>query len=113
MRRETRVTICNCLICLIGRSKLQEKNPLEEQTTIEKEPSVRCSTCLSPLGKSLPHQCTKKYRENLQSLAANDAKAAEQIASRVFSNKELSPEGTIRLAKAFGVQLPPVNIILK
>ena len=82
VRPETRGTMCYCVICQIGRSKLQEKHPLEEQTTIEKEPSARCSTCLSPLGKGLPHKCSQiKYRENLQSLAAKDAKAAEQIAS--------------------------------
>ena len=34
--------------------------------------------------------------------SSKDAKAVEQIASRVISNKELSPEGTILLAKAFG-----------
>ena len=103
VRPETSGTMCYCLICQIGRSKLQEKHPLEEQTTIEKEPSVRFSTCLSPLGKGLPHQFSQiKHRENLQSLAAKDAKSAEQIASRVISNRVLSPEGTIRLAIASG-----------
>ena len=61
-RPETRGTMCYYLICQIGRSKLQEKHPLEEQTTIEKEPSVRCSTWLSPLGKGLLHQYSQiKY----------------------------------------------------
>ena len=109
VRPETRSTMCYCLICYIGHSKLQEKHPLKEQTTIEKEPSVRCSTCLSPLGKGLLHQCSQiKDRENLQSLAAKDAKVAEQITSRVISNKELSQEGTIPLAKASG--RPPLTI---
>ena len=44
-----------------------------------------------------------------QSLAAKDAKAAEQIAPRAISNKELSPEGTIRLAIELGG--PPLTII--
>ena len=44
VRPLTRGTICYSLIWQIGRSKLQEKHPLEELTTIEKEPSVRCST---------------------------------------------------------------------
>ena len=108
MRPETRGTMCYCLICQIGRSKLQEKHPLEEQTTIEKEPSVHCSTWLSSLGKGLLHQCSQiKYRDNLQSLAAKDA-IAKQIAFRVISIKELSPEGTVRLAKASGG--PPLTI---
>ena len=95
-RPETRGTICYCLTCQIGRSKLQEKHPLEEQTTIKKEPTVRCSTFLNPLGKGLPHQSSQiKYEENLQSLAVKDAKVAEQIANRVISNKELFPKGTI------------------
>ena len=56
VRSQTRGTMCYCLICQIGRSKLQEKHPVEEQTTIEKEPCVHCSTCLSSLGKGLSHQ---------------------------------------------------------
>ena len=54
VRRETRGTMCYCLICQIGRSKLTEKHPLEEQTTIEKEPRLLCGSCLSPLRKGLP-----------------------------------------------------------
>ena len=60
-------------------------------------------------GKGLLHQSNQiKYRENLQSLAEKDAKAAEQITSRVISIKEISPEGTFRLAKASGG--PPLTI---
>ena len=47
VRPETRGTMCYCLICQISCSKLQEKHPFEEQTTIEKEPNVCCSTWLS------------------------------------------------------------------
>ena len=109
VRPETRGTMCYCLICQISRSKLQEKHPLEEQTTIENETSVRCSTCLSPLEKGSPHQCSQiKYRENLQTIAAKNAKAAKQIASRFTFNKEFSPERTIRLTKASGG--PPLTI---
>ena len=39
VRPETRGTMKYCLICQIGCSKLQEKHPLKEQTTIKKEPS--------------------------------------------------------------------------
>ena len=110
MRIEAKGTTCYWLICPIGRLKLQEKHPLEEQTIIEKEPSVSCSTCLSSLGKGLPHQCSQiKYRKNLQFLATKDAKAAEKIASRVISNKKLPPDEIIRLAKASGG--PPLTII--
>ena len=51
---------------------------------------------------------SNKVLGKLQSLAAKDAKVAEQIVSRVISNKELSPEGTIRLANASGG--PPLTI---
>ena len=51
---------------------------------------------------------SNKVQRNLQSLAAKDVKAAEQIASRVISSKELSPEGTNELAKASGG--PPFTI---
>ena len=101
--------MCYCLICQIGPSKLQEKHPLEEPATIEKESSVGCSTCLSPSGKDLPRQFSQiKYRKNLQSLEAKGAKAAEQITFKVIFSKELSPERTIRLAKASG--WPPLKI---
>ena len=59
VRPETRGTMCCSLIFQIGCSKLQEKHPLEKQTTIEKELSVHCSTWLSPLAKGLIHQCSQ------------------------------------------------------
>ena len=109
LRAETRSQVCDCLLCQIARSKLQDKHPLEKQNAGEKEPSVRCHECLSPLGKGLPHQCSQlQFRQNLQSLAAKDSKAAEQIASQVIANKESSPRGTVKLAKAGGG--PPLSI---
>ena len=110
IRAETRGQTCDCLICKIGRLKLNEKHPLEVSQSEEKAVAVRCHNCLSPIGRGLPHKCNQlTFRGNLQVLAAQDKKAAEQIASSVISNTESSPKGTIRLAKPSGGHPLPVT----
>ena len=47
-----------------------------------------------------------KYKKNLQTFTAKDAKAVEQTPSRVISITELSPEGTSRLAKSSTYNYP-------
>ena len=84
----------------------------------EKNLPLRCNDCLSPVGKGLPHTFNQfTFRENLKGLAARDAKAAEQIATAVITDKEASPHGTIRLSKTLGGPALPItpgnsNIIL-
>ena len=84
----------------IGRLQMNEKHPLDKPKPEEKNLPLRCNDCLSPVGKGLPHTCNQfTFRENLKGLAARDAKAAEQIATAVITDKEASPHGTIRLSK--------------
>ena len=105
VKTPTRGNPCECLICCIGRLKLTEKHPLETTKTEKKMSDRRCSKCLSLIGKGLSHQCsTVQSRQNLRSLAANDGKVAEQIASSTITNKEASPYGTIRLSQSKGGQ---------
>ena len=113
----TRGQDCDCLICDIGRLKLTEKHPLERTKTGEKTSDRRCSTCLSLIGRGLPHHCSSsQFRENLRELAKSDGIVAEQIASSTIVSKESSPCGTIRLVQPKGGGLLPItqglNIIL-
>ena len=74
---------------LFGCLKLTEMHPLETANTEDKISERKCSKCLSLIGRGLPHQySTAHFREILRSLAANDGKVAEQIASSTIANKE-------------------------
>ncbi|XP_047125707.1 uncharacterized protein LOC124807639 isoform X2 [Hydra vulgaris] len=96
----TRGNPCECLICCIGWLKLTEKHPLDTDTKEEKISNKRCSKCLSLIGRRLPHQFSvSQFRENIRSLAANDGKVAEQIASSTITSKDASPHGTVRLSQ--------------
>ena len=101
---------CECLICCIGRLKLIEKHLPETTKTEEKMSDRRCSKCLSLIGRGLPHQCSAaQFRENLRSLAENDGKVAEQIASSTITNNKASPHGTIQLSQSKGGQTFPIT----
>ena len=103
VRLETRGENCDCLICRIGRLKLNEKHPLDVSRADEKGPTVCCNDCLSPIGKGFPHNCNQpRFCENLKGLAAQDEKVAEQIAAKVIASKTASPKDTVRLSKPSG-----------
>ena len=106
---ETRGENCDCLICRIGRLKLNE-NHLDVSRADEKGPTVRSNDCLSPIGKGFPHNCNQSiFRENLKGLAAQDEKVAEQIAVKVIASKTGSQKGTVRLSKPSGGPPLPVT----
>ena len=118
VRTETRGHVCDCLLCKIGRLQMNEKHPLDKPKPEEKNLPLRYNDCFSPVGKGLPHTCNQfTFRENLKGLVARDAKAVEQIATAVITDKEASPHGTIRLSKTLGGPALPItpgnsNIIL-
>ena len=89
------------MICQIGRSKHNEKNPLVKLK-------------LPPSWERFASQLQQQtFKDNLKSLAPLDAKAAEQIASIVIALKEVSPHGTIQLSKDTGgpsFRLTPSNV---
>ena len=99
----TRDQGCSCLICQIGRLKLNEKSPLESNQTSLDRNSQRCGKCLCILGRGLPHQCTESsLRENLKQLASENGTAAEHIASHVISTKDATPGGTVKISQPNG-----------
>lgn len=118
---------CECLICKIGKLKLNAAHPLQKPgpspiqlthsipgpsgaTSQTKTSEKRCSKCLSVIGRGLPHNCTPRIRhQNLKELVRDDPIGAEQIASSVIAKKEASPHGTVRLSQGLGGKLFPVT----
>ena len=111
VRKETRDHQCNCLICQIGHSKLNERSPLDVSQACQSlpPPPKRCTSCLSIVGRGIPHHCNQyTYRENLRQLAMEEQQAAEQIASQVLSTKEATPGGSVKISQARGG--PPIRV---
>jgi hypothetical protein len=111
--------VCDCLICKIGKLKLNETHPLAsvkvKENPAQKSPAAgspaekRCTKCLSIIARGRTHICTIGTRhKNLQELVQNDPVGAEQLASSVISLKEASPGGTVRLSQITGGKLFPV-----
>ena len=119
---------CDCLICQIGKLKLNQKHPLapkeptrnlDQGESSKPGPSPnprfqssekRCTQCLSIIGRGFRHSCTIGTRhQNLQALVQSDSVGAEQIASTIISSKDASPGGTVRLSQARGGHLFPLT----
>ena len=67
-RPVTRGTSCDCLICQIGKLKLNEKHPLQRTNRLLRvQEDKRCSESLNLVGKGRPHNCTQShFSENMR-----------------------------------------------
>ncbi len=119
---------CDCLICQIGKMKLNQKHPLAaKELTVSlnqgesskpgpltnprfQSSEKRCTKCLTVIARGFRHSCTIGTRhQNLQALVQSDPVGAEQIASAIISSKDASPGGTVRLSQARGGHLFPLT----
>ena len=121
VRRVTRDSVCDCLICSVGKAKhnsphpvMATQKPKANQNSVER----RCSQCFSIVGKGLSHSCSKStLRKNLAEVVSKGSVADERVAASVIANKEASPHGTVLLSRPEGIgghSIPvlPGNIVL-
>ena len=114
---------CDCLICQIGKLKLNKKHPLgqKEPKSLNKENLLsqdllqvltfsqnkkKSTQCLSVIAQGFRHSCTiGTKQQNLQALVQSDPVGAKQIASAIISSKDASPGGPVCLSQSRGEHL--------